>query len=140
MHGWDEAGIPGHAGHTSAAKLLQSALKNLGIRFEAEGDMTRIMLDGAIVEVRDEPGGGFIVLATLPLPAEPSDDIQSYKEALSIVLDLFMKLKGRIRYEIDSSLQDYPMLRMYIIYDDLYQLAEDLVEALEVMLGRSGSR
>ncbi|MEB3780142.1 MAG: hypothetical protein GSR85_07925 [Desulfurococcales archaeon] len=134
MHGWDELGIPGHAGHSSAAKLLQSALKDLGVRFEAEGDMTRIMLDGAVIEVRDEPGGGYIVLATLSLPAEAGEDPGEYIEAFSRVLGVFMRLRGRIRYELDSSLQDYPMLRIYVIYDDLYQLAEDLVEAVRAVV------
>ncbi len=134
MHGWDELGIPGHAGHSSAAKLLQSALKDLGVRFEAEGDMTRIMLDGAVIEVRDEPGGGYIVLATLSLPAEAGEDPGEYIGAFSRVLSVFMRLRGRIRYELDSSLQDYPMLRIYVIYDDLYQLAEDLVEAVRTVV------
>ncbi|MEB3859614.1 MAG: hypothetical protein LRS43_00220 [Desulfurococcales archaeon] len=124
--------MPGHAAPGGPSKRLQKFLASRGASFEAEGDTTRVHFNGWILEVRDEPGGGFSAIITLSLADEgPSrDTARAACEAFSLA----MALKGGIRYEVDESLPGYPMLRIIVSRHSLDMLVEDLMRALEKYL------
>ena len=129
----EELGIPGHAAHGGFARKLQSFLKAEGFRYEAEGDVTRIHLNGLILEVKDEPGRGVILMASLSLPTEAG---QAALEAIAGFQKLFRvlgTLSGEIEYELDKSLPGYPMLRVVVAYANVESLVNDLIEALKLI-------
>jgi hypothetical protein len=122
-------GIPGHAAAGGPSERLQKFLASRGASFEAEGDTTRIHFNGWILEVRDEPGGGFSAIITLGLPEESPS-----KEAARAACEAFslaMAIGGRARYELDESLPGYPMLRIVVSRSDLSGLVDDLLRVLE---------
>ena len=134
-----EAAIPGHASEKDWARRLQSWLGRRGFSFEAEGEATRIRLEnGVYVEVSEASGGdGFEVVVTVPLPvtAEEASMAESVREGLGIALSLGV----RLRYELDDSMPDYPLLRVIAPYRDPYKLVDKLIEVLEPLspAGRS---
>jgi len=132
MHdeGWDVGeGIPGHASFSEPLKRLQVFLRDNGFVFEAEGDVTRIHVEGAIVEVRDEPGVGLAILASLPLPYG-GGDAEYYAEAARVFTSILAMLGRPVSYEVDASLGEYPMLRARVLFGDVEELVESLVNAL----------
>ncbi|MCX8196226.1 MAG: hypothetical protein N3F67_04030 [Acidilobaceae archaeon] len=128
MHGDHEVGIPGHASHKRQLLRLQRALKELGFSFEAEGDVTRIHVNGALVEVRDEPGIGLALLLNASLPYRCSKDCDSSLAAFASVLSY---LSREVEYELDQSIPEYPMLRARVIFGSVEELVESLISALE---------
>ncbi len=130
----EEAGIPGHAGKGVAAEL-QRSLKNLGCRFEAEGDMVRIHLGDSVIELKDEPGRGVMVEAQIPLSEEApysEDEIRSTAESAKAAITVVLKAaRGlRLEYELDTSIPGYPMLRMRFYPEDYKAAADRLLEAI----------
>lgn len=130
----EEIGIPGHAGKGVAAEL-QRSLKNLGCRFEAEGDMVRLHIRDAVIELKDEPGRGAMIEAQVPLLEESPLRGEELKEALdSISKVLAIALKAarglNVEYEIDTSLPGYPMLRVRFYPEDYRAAADRLLEAI----------
>ena len=135
-----EYGIPGHASKKRWANRLQQWLKERGVRFEAEGEATRISLDsGVLVEIAEsmEEDGGFDVVITVPLPATGEE--AGSEEALAAIRDGFELaglLGGRLRYELDASLPDYPSLRIMRGFRDPEEMVDRLIGALDRMLSR----
>ncbi len=133
-YGDEEHGIPGHAGKGSAL-ALQRLLKNLGCRFEAEGDMVRIHLGDSLLEVKDEPGEGLILEASITLIEEAPIKEGSLLEVLGGVykaLKLFYQAAAgaKISYELDTSIPGYPILRARIRVERYDELTLRLSEAL----------
>ncbi len=130
----EEVGIPGHAGKGIAAEL-QKSLKNLGCRFEAEGDMVRLHVGDAVIELKDEPGRGAMIETQIPLLDESPFRVDELKEALdSISRALLITLKAarglKVEYEVDNSLPGYPMLRVRFYPEDYRAAADRLLEAV----------
>jgi len=130
-----EEGIPGHASVGGPVRVLQRFLRDNGFSFEAEGDVTRIHVDGVLVEVRDEPSIGLAVLASLPLPYGFSDVDFHVRAALSFTLLLAM-LGRPVSYDVDSSLEGYPVLRARIVFEDAETLVSSLIRVLSEFKGR----
>lgn len=134
-----EEGIPGHASTREQLKMLQRFLRDKGFIFEAEGDVTRIHLDGAIIEVRDEPGLGLVILASLPLPYG-GGDVSYYVEAARAYTFILSSLGRPVSYDVDSSLEEYPMLRARVTFSDVEHLVSSLMRALiEFRRARGGT-
>ena len=125
---WEE-GIPGHASFVGPLRVLQRFLRDGGFQFEAEGDVTRIHLHGAIIEVSDEPGVGLVVSASLPLPYG-GGDVRYFAEAAQAFSSILVLLGRPVSYYVDSSLEEYPILRARVIFEDVESLVSSLVNAL----------
>ncbi|BAN89758.1 hypothetical protein [Aeropyrum camini] len=132
MHeGFGEEGIPGHAGR-GVPGAFQRRLSEMGCQFEAEGDVTRIHLAGGVVEVKDEPGVGPIVEASIPLPVDPSTVGESL-EGMRALLGLMTMLGRPLSYQLDDSLPQFPILRVKAVFETLEDAYEALAGALERM-------
>ena len=135
MHEWDEEshGVPGHVSATRVVRWFQELLRNLGCRFEAEGDVTRIHLESSLVEVKDEPGRGVIIEASIQLPSSTGEESDFYINGIRLVLGIFSSLSpGRsVSYSLDDSIPGYPFLRVVVGYNDLNEAYTDLARALE---------
>ena len=135
MHEWEEEphGVPGHVSGTRVVRWFQELLKNLGCRFEAEGDVTRIHLESSLIEVKDEPGRGVIVEASLQLPPSTGEELDFYVNGIRLALGILSSLSpGRsVSYSLDDSIPDYPFLRAIVSYNDLNEAYTDLARALD---------
>jgi len=131
----EEHGIPGHAGKSGPAAMLQRALVELGVSFEAEGETTRIHLEGAIIEVKDDPELGRITQVSVPLPSpgEEPDVTAPPLEVLAVVMSF---LRGRVKYVAEEAAPGYYTLHAMVPYRDPYQQAEDLLYALRAVTGQ----
>jgi hypothetical protein len=130
----EEAGIPGHAGRGVAGEL-QRSLKNLGCRFEAEGDMVRIHVGSAVVELKDEPERGAVIEAVIPLleeaPLREEEISEAVEDAAKAARILYKAARGlRVEYELDTSLPGYPMLRARCFPESYRAAAERLLDAV----------
>ncbi len=128
----EEHGIPGHVGHSDWSRMLQNWLKDCHLRFEAEGEATRVILDnGVMLEVSESPGGeGYELVLSIPL-AGTTDESSEYADAVKDSLRLLSGLKGYpIKYELDTSLQAYPKLLAIIEFEDPWELAESMTTML----------
>lgn len=134
-----EYGIPGHASKKGWANRLQQWLKQRGVRFEAEGEATRISLDsGLLVEIAESlEGDGYDIVMSIPLPGTGEE--ASSEEALAPVRDAFElagMLGGELRYELDTSMPGYPVLRVMRGYRDPEEMVDALIAALDRLLSR----
>ncbi|BAA79354.2 hypothetical protein APE_0399.1 [Aeropyrum pernix K1] len=124
-----EEGIPGHAGR-GVSGAFQRRLSEMGCQFEAEGDVTRIHVAGGLVEVKDEPGVGPIVEASIPLPVDPSTVGESL-EGMKALLGLMTMLGRPLSYQLDDSLPGFPILRVKAVFETLEDAYSSLTAALE---------
>lgn len=124
-----EHGIPGHAGK-GASNTFQRRLAELGCRFEAEGDVTRLHLGSGLVEVKDEPGTGPIVEASIPLPVD-EDGIGESIEAFKNIMFVMTSVGRPLSYMLDDSLPGMPILRVKAVFETLEDAYSSLMEAVE---------
>ncbi len=141
----EEFGIPGHAAKSDWASKLQSFLKDLGVPFEAEGEATRIRLyEGVLAEVREAEEGGYAVEVSIPLPGECTGgcDLDYHVEAYRAALRLLAGLGSTLAYYLDDSIPGYPILRARATFDNPYDLADRLAEAVRAYFGgaKAGQR
>lgn len=124
-----DEGIPGHAGK-GVSLVFQKKLAEMSCRFEAEGDITRIHVSGAIVEVKDEPGQGPVVEASLQLASDSlgvGETIEGFKHALLLLSQL-----GRpMEYDLDKGIPGFYILRILVRFEGLEDAYDALIQALE---------
>lgn len=131
MHGWDEEhGIPGHAGKSAAARLLQARLRELGVSFEAEGDTTRVHIAGLIVEAKDDPEEGLIVQVQAPLPGE-GDDPEEAAGTLAAFARAVLTAGGRPRYTVEELMEGYASIVAVIPVGGAMEQAEAVARIVE---------
>ncbi len=132
MHGWgdEEHGIPGHAGRSEAARLLQGRLRELGVSFEAEGETTRVHVARIIVEAKDDPDLGLIVQVQAPLPA-PGDDPVEAQEALASFARAVLAAGGEPRYQVEEPVPGYASIVAVIPVESPLDQAEAVLRILE---------
>jgi len=135
LHGWDEEfGIPGHAGKSSAARLLQKRLRELGVSFEAEGEVTRVHVGGIIVEAKDDPDLGLIVQVEAPLPGG-GEDPEEAAATLASFARAVLAAGGRPRYEVEEVVEGYPTIIAVIPVEDQLEQAEAVLRIVEEVGG-----
>ena len=135
----EPTGIPGHVGGEGPSRRLQETLKALGISFEAEGEVTRIHLGEAIVEVKDDPEHGYITQIQVPLPV-PGDDPSGALEAFRVLAVILSSLEGEVHYSVEEIVPGYPSLIGFVSYRDRTRQVEELLLALYRYLGEGGAR
>ncbi len=131
----EPAGIPGHAGKSEWSKRLQEWLRDCGFRYEAEGEATRIMVDGVLVQVAEGEGEGYSVIVSAPLPSHGGSEAEAADACAALRLAARIAGEESIKYEIDDSLPSYPMLYIIIGFSDPWSLAQALVDALRDRCG-----
>lgn len=112
---------------------LKSLLSSLGVSFEVE-ESVRFHVDDIVVEVVDE-GDGFSVTASvnLPTPDAGPGDVDYYANQYRSALRLMLGLGGGLEYELDTSLPDYPLLRIVKRFSDAGELLEALRRSLKAL-------
>lgn len=129
----EPTGIPGHVGKSEWSKRLQEWLRDCGLRYEAEGEATRIMVDGVLVQVAEGEEGGYSVIVSAPLPSRGASDAEVADACNALRLAARIAGEEGIKYEIDDSLPSYPMLYIIIGFSDPWSLAQAIVDALSDM-------
>ena len=114
-----------------ALKAIKQVFERCGYPFELE-EKLRFRAGRAIIEV-DEEGGLILVEASIPLPSTSSteeeylDTSELFRDAMSF----YSKVRGRLSYELDLSLPDYPTLRVLKVVERVEELAESIRDYLE---------
>ena len=125
-------GVPGHPGKSEWSRMLQEWLRDCGLSFEAEGEATRIMVGQVAVQVAEGEDGGYSVIVSVSLPGR-GVDAQGVEDEIARAVRLASRIAGErsLRYDVDQSLPDYPMLYIIVGFEDPYSMAEALTGALE---------
>ncbi|GEM_PF-2013490 len=114
-----------------ALKAIKQVFERCGYPFELE-EKLRFHAGRAIIEVGEE-GGLILVEASIPLPSTSSteeeylDTSELFRDAMSF----YSKVRGRLSYELDLSLPDYPTLRVLKVVERVEELAESIRDYLE---------
>jgi hypothetical protein len=114
-----------------ALKAIKQVFERCGYPFELE-EKLRFHAGRAIIEVNEE-GGLILVEASIPLPSTSSteeeylDTSELFRDAMSF----YSKVRGRLSYELDLSLPDYPTLRVLKVVERVEELAESIRSYLE---------
>jgi hypothetical protein len=118
-----------------ALKALREVFESCGYPFELE-ERLRFRAGRALVEV-GEGEGVLVVETSVPLPSTSSTE-EEYLGASEVFRDamtFLSRLRGRVSYEVDLSLPDYPTLRIVKVVEGV----GELVEGIRSYLKYSGS-
>ncbi|AEM39778.1 hypothetical protein Pyrfu_1925 [Pyrolobus fumarii 1A] len=115
-------------------KKLRDVVEEVGYSYEAEETM-RIHIGDIIVEVGVEDGK-YAVTVSVPLPGSGATDeeVDYYARLYEQGLRVLLGLGGDVKYEVDTSLPDYPSLHMTRLYDDADKLVEDMSRLLRKLV------
>ncbi len=117
-------------------KRIRDAVEELGYSYEFE-ETLRVHVGDVIVEVGVEEGGkGYTVTVSVQLPPSDAaeDELEYYSRLYEQALRVVLGLEGEVRYEIDTSLPDYPALHIVRVYRDPEKLADQLIERLKKLV------
>ena len=121
--------IPGHASHREEIKRIQELAGELGLSYEAEGDMTRVALGDLLVEVRDEPGGNGVIQVMTVMP-EPG----SASSVLCTMARVMDAIEGYERYEYGmETIAGYSTLSFTAYYTDIFEAYRRFEPVLRVL-------
>ena len=115
-------------------KRIRDVVEELGYSFEYE-ETLRVHVGDVILEVGAE-GDKYTITVSVQLPpGDFSEDeldyyLRMYEQALRVVAGL----SGELRYEIDTSLPEYPSLHVTRVYADPEKLADELIEKLKKLV------
>jgi len=127
-------------------KELRKILDELGINYEAEENI-RVHVGEVVVQIGEFEEGekGYYVTASISLPSSEStlEEFDYYMNSFKAALKLILGLAGEVKYELDTSLPDYPVLHITRKFNDAGKLVEDLKNVLkklveEGLVGMSG--
>ncbi|MEB3789146.1 MAG: hypothetical protein GSR72_04560 [Desulfurococcales archaeon] len=131
----EETGIPGHASKNPSMHRLQRLLGELGLNYEAEGDVVRIHYEGVVIELSDY---GDEIQVQVELVPEHSDIVE--RDALMFyVFGLASSMLGVEEYGVDS-VAGYSMLwasKRYSSLEEAVGELEELVRFLVEAVGRT---
>ncbi len=115
-------------------KKIRDVVEEVGYSFEFE-ETLRIHIGDIVVEVGVE-GDKPAVSISIPLPSSASteEELDYYLRMYEQGLRVFLGLKGEARYEVDTSLPEYPSLHLTRIYDNGDELAEDMGSLLRKLV------
>jgi len=118
-------------------KELRKILDELGISYEAEENL-RVHVGEVVVQIGEFEEGekGYYVTASISLPSSEStlEEFDYYMDSFKAALKLVLGLTGEVRYELDTSLPDYPVLHITKKFNDAGKLVEDLKSILEKLV------
>ena len=118
-------------------KELRKILDELGISYEAEENI-RVHVGEVVVQIGEFEEGekGYYVTASISLPSSEStlEEFDYYMDSFKAALKLVLGLTGEVRYELDTSLPDYPVLHITKKFNDAGKLVEDLKSILEKLV------
>ncbi len=112
-------------------KRIRDAVEEIGYSFEFE-ETLRIHVGDVIVEVgADENSYTVTVSVQLPGGEASEEELDYYTRLYEQALRVVLGLSGELRYEVDTSLPEYPSLHMVRVYSDPEKLADELIERLK---------
>ena len=112
-------------------KRIRDAVEEIGYSFEFE-ETLRIHVGDVIVEVgADENRYTVTVSVQLPGGEASEEELDYYTRLYEQALRVVLGLSGELRYEIDTSLPEYPSLHIMRVYNDPEKLADELIERLK---------
>ena len=118
-------------------KELRKILDELGISYEAEENI-RVHVGEVVVQIGEFEEGekGYYVTASISLPSSEStlEEFDYYMDSFKAALKLVLGLTGEVRYELDTSLPDYPVLHITKKFNDAGKLVEDLKSILKKLV------
>jgi len=118
-------------------KELRKILDELGISYEAEENV-RVHVGEVVVQIGEleEDERGYYVTASISLPSSEStlEEFDYYMDSFKAALKLILGLSGEVKYELDTSLPDYPVLHITKKFNDAEKLVEDLKNVLKSLL------
>ncbi len=115
-------------------KELRKLLDEAGVSYEIE-EGVRVHLGNIVVEAGESTSGKYAVTVSMQLPSEAGlEDVDSYVNDFKIALSLVSKLKGQVAYELDTSLPDYPTLRIIVEFRDPLDMAKALGNAVKSLV------
>ncbi|HIP85394.1 MAG TPA: hypothetical protein EYH17_01970 [Pyrodictium sp.] len=118
-------------------KELRKVLDELGISYEAEENV-RVHVGEVVVQIGEFEEGekGYYVTASINLPSSEStlEEFDYYMDSFKVALKLMLGLTGEIRYELDTSLPDYPVLHITRKFNDAGKLVENLKNTLKKLV------
>ena len=118
-------------------KELRKILDGLGISCEAEENV-RVHVGEVVVQIGEleEDERGYYVTASISLPSSEStlEEFDYYMDSFKAALKLILGLSGEVKYELDTSLPDYPVLHITKKFNDAGKLVEDLKSILKKLV------
>ncbi|HIQ11169.1 MAG TPA: hypothetical protein EYH26_04275 [Pyrodictium sp.] len=118
-------------------KELRKVLDELGISYEAEENV-RVHVGEVVVQIGEFEEGekGYYVTASINLPSSEStlEEFNYYMDSFKVALKLMLGLTGEMRYELDTSLPDYPVLHITRKFNDAGKLVENLKNTLKKLV------
>lgn len=118
-------------------KELRKILDELGINYEAEENI-RVHVGEVVVQIGEFEEGekGYYVTASISLPSSEStlEEFDYYMNSFKAALKLILRLTGEVKYELDTSLPDYPVLHITKKFNDAGKLVEDLKNVLKKLV------
>lgn len=118
-------------------KELRKVLDELGISYEAEENV-RVHVGEVVVQIGEFEEGekGYYVTASINLPSSEStlEEFNYYMDSFKVALKLMLGLTGEMRYELDTSLPDYPVLHITRKFNDAGKLVENLKNILKKLV------
>ncbi len=110
---------------------LKALLSSLGVSFEVE-ESVRIHVGDVVAEVVEEDGSITVTASvSLPTPDAGPGDVDYYASQYRTALRLMLGLGGGLEYELDTSLPDYPLLRIVKRFREPGEVLEALRRSLE---------
>lgn len=111
-------------------KRIRDAVEEIGYSFEFE-ETLRVHVGDVIVEVgADENRYTVTVSVQLPGGEASEEELDYYTRLYEQALRVVLGLSGELKYEVDTSLPEYPSLHIVRVYSDPEKLADELIEKL----------
>jgi len=125
-------GVPGHVSISGSIRKLQLLLKRFNVSYEAENEVTRIHLNGSIMEIYPEDSH-VIVSISIPLPSENDslEYLEYFSKGYEAVIKFILQTKRGIKYQLDTSLPANPSLFAILKYDSIDDIIKDLERFFE---------
>jgi len=118
-------------------KELRKVLDELGVSYEAEENI-RVHVGEVVVQIGEFEEGekGYYVTTSINLPSSDStlQEFDYYMNSFKTALKLILGLTGELKYELDTSLPDYPVLHVTRKFDDAGKLIENLKNVLKKLV------
>ncbi len=115
-------------------KKIRDVVEDVGYSYEFE-ETLRIHVGDVVVEVGVEGDKPAVTVSVpLPSPASSEEELDYYLRVYEQGLRVFLGLRGEAKFEVDTSLPEYPSLHLTRVYEDGERLAEDMGSLLRKLV------